>query len=131
MAEALLRHLSRGKVESFSAGSKPAERVHPLAVRVMEARGIDMSVAVPKSVQSLQEQSFDAIVTVCDRVREVCPTFPDDQVRMHWSLPDPAANQGSEEERLQVFEQIAEQLTMRLRFLLASLQSQCEGSKSA
>jgi protein-tyrosine-phosphatase len=122
MAEALLRHLSQGTVEAYSAGSVPAPQIHPLARRCMEAVGIDMSGAVPKHFEVFRGQQFDAIVTVCDRVRETCPTFPDDPERIHWSFLDPATVQGSEAEQLRAFEQTALQLTTRLRFLLILLE---------
>lgn len=118
MAEALLRHLSQGRVEAFSAGSQPAEQVHPLARLVMERLGFDMSQAVPKHYKVFQGQHFDIIVTVCDRVAEVCPTFPGDPERIHWSFPDPAQVGGSEAEQLRAFEQVSLQLTTRLRLLL-------------
>jgi|SRR5450755_523298 protein-tyrosine-phosphatase len=130
MAEALLRQVSHGAVEAFSAGSAPAREIHPLARRVMEERSIDMSRAVPKHVELFQGQRFDAIVTVCDRVMEVCPSFPDDPERVHWSFLDPASVQGTETEQLRAFEQISLQLTTRLRLLLTLLQrkkrSSCE-----
>jgi ArsR family transcriptional regulator, arsenate/arsenite/antimonite-responsive transcriptional repressor / arsenate reductase (thioredoxin) len=122
MAEALLRHLSHGTVEAFSAGSQPAEDLHPLARRCMERLGIDMSRAVPKHFEVFRGQRFDVIVTVCDRVLETCPTFPDDPERIHWSFLDPATVQGSEAEQLRTFEQISLQLTTRIRFLLTLLQ---------
>lgn len=121
MAEALLHHLSRGKVEGYSAGSRPAAQIHPLARRVMEQRGIDMSRAVPRHFQVFEGQSFDAIVTVCDRVVESCPTFPGDPERVHWSFLDPASVQGTEEQQLHAFEQTAVQLSARLHLLLISL----------
>ncbi|HEY1348202.1 MAG TPA: ArsR family transcriptional regulator [Ktedonobacteraceae bacterium] len=121
MAEALLRHLSHGTIEAKSAGSRPAERVHPLAVQVMGHRGFDMSQAHPKHFDEFLGQHFDAIVTVCDRVREVCPVFPDDPERIHWSFSDPAQVAGSEEERLHAFEQISLQLTTRIRLLITLL----------
>ncbi|HLI06777.1 MAG TPA: ArsR family transcriptional regulator [Ktedonobacteraceae bacterium] len=122
MAEALLRHLSHGTVEAFSAGSQPAEELHPLARRCMERLGIDMSGAVPKHFEVFRGQRFDAIVTVCDRVLETCPTFPDDPERIHWSFLDPATVQGSEAEQLRAFEQISLQMATRIRFLLTLLQ---------
>ncbi len=122
MAEALLRHLSRGKVEAYSAGSRPAEQIHPLARRVMEQMGIDMSQAMPKHFQMFEGQSFDAIVTVCDRVVEACPTWPDDPERVHWSFPDPARVQGTETEQLRAFEQTSLQLATRIRLLLILLE---------
>lgn len=121
MAEALLRHLSHGTIEAFSAGSQPTEQVHPLAVQVMEHIGIDMSQARPKHFDDFLGQHFDAIVTVCDRVREVCPIFSDDPERIHWSFPDPAQVVGSEEERMDAFEQTSLQLTTRIRFLIPLL----------
>jgi protein-tyrosine-phosphatase/DNA-binding MarR family transcriptional regulator len=124
IAEALLRHLSHGAIEAFSAGSDPAEQVHPLAVQVMEQTGIDMSLARPKHFDEFRGQHFDAIVTVCDRVREICPVFPDDPERIHWSFPDPALVEGSAEARLHAFEQTSLQLTMRLRFLITLLEKE-------
>jgi protein-tyrosine-phosphatase/DNA-binding transcriptional ArsR family regulator len=121
MAEALLRRLSHGSVEVESAGSKPALHIHPLARRTLEERGIDMSHAFPKHFEMFLSQQFDAIVTVCDRVRESCPTFPGDPERVHWSFPDPAIVQGTEVEQLHAFEQTALQLTTRLRLLLTLL----------
>jgi ArsR family transcriptional regulator, arsenate/arsenite/antimonite-responsive transcriptional repressor / arsenate reductase (thioredoxin) len=121
MAEALLRYLSHGHIEAYSAGSQPAS-VHPLARQVLEARGIDTEALRAKSFDEFAGQTFDSIVTVCDRVRESCPTFPGDPECMHWSLADPAKVQGSLEERLQSFEQTTLQLTTRLRFLLLLLE---------
>ena len=118
MAEALLRHLSHGAVEASSAGSRPAEHIHPLARRCMEERGIEMSHAVPKHFEVFLGQQFDAIVTVCDRVMESCPTFPGDPERIHWSFLDPATIQGTEAEQLRAFEQTSLQLTTRLRLFL-------------
>ena len=121
MAEALLRHLSHGAVESFSAGSIPAAQVHPFARWCMKERGIDMRQAVPKHIEAFLGQQFDAIVTVCDRVLESCPTFPGDPERIHWSFLDPASVQGTETEQFQAFEQTALQLTSRIRLLLTRL----------
>ena len=122
MAEALLRHLSHGTVEAESAGSRPAEELHPLTRRCMERLGIEMSRAVPKHFEVYRGQRFDVIVTVCDRVLETCPTFPDDPQRIHWSFLDPATVQGSEAEQLRAFEQVSLQLTTRIRFLLTFLE---------
>lgn len=130
IAEALLCQVSHGTVDAFSAGSAPAPEIHPLARRVMEERNIDMSHAVPKHVEFFQGQRFDAIVTVCDRVMEVCPSFPNDPERVHWSFLDPASVQGTDAEQLRAFEQTSLQLTTRLRLLLTLLQrkkrSACE-----
>ncbi|MBE3558582.1 MAG: ArsR family transcriptional regulator [Ktedonobacteraceae bacterium] len=122
MAEALLRHLSRGTIEAYSAGSFPAGQIHPLASRYIEQVGIDMSQQYPKHFKTFIGQHFDAIVTVCDRMRESCPTFPDDPLRIHWSFPDPASLTGPEEEQYHTFEQIGLQLTNRIRLLITLLE---------
>jgi ArsR family transcriptional regulator, arsenate/arsenite/antimonite-responsive transcriptional repressor / arsenate reductase (thioredoxin) len=88
----------------------------------MEALGIDMSHAVPKHFEIFLGQRLDLIVTVCDRVLETCPMFPDDPERIHWSFLDPATVQGPEAEQLRVFEQMSLQLTTRIRLLLTLLE---------
>jgi ArsR family transcriptional regulator, arsenate/arsenite/antimonite-responsive transcriptional repressor / arsenate reductase (thioredoxin) len=121
MAEALLRHLSQGRIEVYSAGSHPTQ-VHPLARQVLEERGITTEGLRSKSLEEFAGQSFDVIVTVCDRVRESCPTFPGDPERIHWSFADPAALEVPLDERHRAFEHISMQLTTRLRFLLILLE---------
>jgi protein-tyrosine-phosphatase len=117
MAEGILRHMSQGNIEVFSAGSTPST-IHPLAVQALAAMGIDMSQHYAKHMNEFQGQAFDYIVTVCDRIHESCPTFPGDPEQIHWSFPDPTAVEGSEQERSRAFEQIALQLTTRIRYLL-------------
>ncbi|HEY1353353.1 MAG TPA: ArsR family transcriptional regulator [Ktedonobacteraceae bacterium] len=129
MAEALLRHLSQRRVEAYSAGSQPARAIHPLAWQVMERIGVDMSGAVPKHVDLFRGQHFDAIVTVCDRVREVCPVFPDGPERIHWSFPHPALEMGSEKTQYYAFEQTSVQLATRIRLLITLLERE-KGSLS-
>jgi len=93
MAEALMQHLSKRKVEAFSAGSNPSP-IHPYAIRVMAAIGIDIRQQRPKHFDEFVGLSFDYIITLCDRMLEVCPTFPDDPERVHWSFPNPAVVEG-------------------------------------
>jgi protein-tyrosine-phosphatase len=121
MAEGLLRHLAGASLDVASAGSQPAE-VHPYAIRALAALGIDISHQRSKHLDVFREQSFDEIVTVCDRMRESCPTWPANRELIHWSFPDPAALSGiSEAERYAAFEQLAQQLLTRLRHFLALL----------
>ena len=117
MAEGILRHLSEGRIEVQSAGSQPSD-IHPLAVQTMARMGIDISWQRSKHLDEFRSQSFDYVVTVCDRVRESCPTFPGDPKEVHWSFIDPAAVEGSERERSRAFEQVALQLTNRIRYLV-------------
>ena len=123
MAEALVAHLSQGQVQALSAGSHPAQAVHPLAIRTLARWGVQMSQSVPKSLELFVGQSFDRVITLCDRVRERCPTWPDSSP-IHWSLPDPSTAEGSEAEHQQVFDQLALQLDMRIRLLLTLLEQE-------
>jgi protein-tyrosine-phosphatase len=117
MAEGLLRKIGGDQVQVFSAGSEPAA-VHPLAVKVMADIGIDLSLHWVKDLHAFAGQDFDYIVTVCDRVREVCPVFPGDPQRIHWSFPDPAAIEGDLQTREKGFLQTAQQLKVRIEYLL-------------
>lgn len=123
MAEALVGHLSQGQVQAFSAGSHPAQAVNPLAIRALARADVPMSQSVPKSLEMFVGQSFDRVITLCDRVRERCPTWQDSPL-IHWSLPDPATAEGSEAERQQVFDQLTLQLDMRIRLLLTVLEQE-------
>jgi ArsR family transcriptional regulator, arsenate/arsenite/antimonite-responsive transcriptional repressor / arsenate reductase (thioredoxin) len=122
MAEVLARHLSQGQVAAFSAGSRPAPQIHPLAMRATARLGADLGHQWPKHLDVFTGQTFDRVITLCDRVREVCPDFPGSPRPIHWSFPDPSAAQGSEEERQRVFDQLAVQLTVRIRLLLTLLE---------
>lgn len=117
MAEALLEHLSDGGVEARSAGSHP-KPMHPNAVRAMRARGIDLAGRRSKHVREFARRRFDYVVTLCDRVREVCPEFPGNPRHIHWSVPDPAAEGGSDGQSAPAFERVATELETRIRFLL-------------
>jgi protein-tyrosine-phosphatase len=121
MAEALTRHLSKGRVEIYSAGSHPSG-IHPYAVSVLAAAGIDIGQQRSKHFDEFSGQSFDCIITLCDRVLEVCPNFPGDPERIHWSFPNPAAVEGTEDEKYRAFEQTSIQLTTRIRLLLTVLE---------
>jgi ArsR family transcriptional regulator, arsenate/arsenite/antimonite-responsive transcriptional repressor / arsenate reductase (thioredoxin) len=121
MAEALMRHLSKGKVEAFSAGSHPTT-IHPYAIRVLADQGIDTSHLRPKHFDEFRGQSFDRILTLCDRVLEVCPTFPGDPERIHWSFANPAAVEGTEDERYHAFKQVGLQLMTRIQLFLILLE---------
>ncbi|HPE63650.1 MAG TPA: arsenate reductase ArsC [Methanothrix sp.] len=105
MAEGLLRHLHGDRYEVFSAGTFPTE-VHPLAIRAMAERGVDISGHRSKSLDEFRGAEFDLVVTVCDRAREACPFFPGGGKRVHQSFPDPAAAAGTEEERLCAFRDV-------------------------
>jgi protein-tyrosine-phosphatase len=120
MAEAILRHLSRGDVDVRSAGSDPRPEINPLAREaVKKVFGLDMTGQRPKSVGELAHERFDCVVTVCDRAAEACPTFPGAPEILRWSLPDPAEAAGTDEEKLRTFENTAKDLMQRIRLWLA------------
>jgi ArsR family transcriptional regulator, arsenate/arsenite/antimonite-responsive transcriptional repressor / arsenate reductase (thioredoxin) len=127
MAEALARTRSAGRVHAHSAGSRP-KPLHPNAVRVLREAGIDIALHRPKYLEVFAAQSFDFVITLCDRVREVCPDFPGHPGYIHWSIPDPAAPGGSDEQTYPMFRQVAAELETRIGFLLAGLDTWIPGS---
>ena len=114
MAKGLLRHEAGTSCKVFSAGTKPT-RVRPEAVTVMREAGINISGHHSKSVDEFLGKDFDYVITVCDNARESCPVFPARTHRIHWSIEDPAAVEGGEEERLDAFRRARDELQGRLR----------------
>ena len=115
MAEAFVRTLAPERFEAFSAGLEP-RGVDPLAVQVMAERGVDISSQRSKPLTNyLGQVHFGYLVTVCDRAERECPIFPGTGQRLHWSFPDPAAANGSEEERLEVFREVRDAIEDRIR----------------
>ena len=125
MAEGILRSFGHGKIEVFSAGTEPAQ-VHPLAVRAMQEMNIDIRHHRSKSLEEFLDQSFDYIITVCDRARESCPVFPGDPTQIHWSFPDPSTVEGSEAVRFEAFRTTAIQLHTRINYLLMMMRREEE-----
>ncbi len=122
MAEGILRHLSAGTVDVQSAGTEPSQ-VHPLAVSaVQRLLGVDISGQRSKHVDEFAGQRFDYVITLCDSARETCPLFPGDPERIHWRFDDPAAVQGSDDDRYVAFRQVAAELERRLRQLLVIIE---------
>ncbi len=121
MAEALARARSGGAVDAYSAGSHP-KPLHPNAVRVMrDEHGIDLAGHASKHLDLFAGRRFDWVISLCDRVREVCPEFPGHPETVHWSIPDPAAGQPDDDASYPAFQQTASELDTRIRFLLAAL----------
>ena len=114
MAEGLLRHELGDRFEVESAGTKPG-RVRPEAIAVMSELGIDISGHRSKSVDEFAGQSFDHVLTVCDNAKETCPIYPGHTNRLHHNFEDPAAVEGSEEERLAAFRKVRDQIREFLR----------------
>ena len=123
IAEGLLKHLAGDTVEGQSAGSHPRE-VHPNAVRVMRERGIDISLKCSKPLSRFARRRFDYVITLCDRVREVCPEFPGGPERIHWSIADPALEGDTDEASYPAFQRTAAEIEKRVQFLLHVIRQQ-------
>jgi arsenate reductase (thioredoxin) len=102
MAEALFRQHGGPDFEVHSAGTEP-KGINPLTERVLDEAGLDHSWARSKSVDEFLGQRFDYVITVCDQARAVCPVFPGVHETLHWGYEDPAAVEGTEEQRLAAF----------------------------
>jgi protein-tyrosine-phosphatase len=118
MAEVLAAHHSGGAVDARSAGSHP-KPLHPSAVRVMADRGLDIAGNESKHLRRFARMRFDRVVTLCDKVREVCPELRGHPEPSHWSMPDPAAEPDAG--TLAPFERAADELEERIALLLADL----------
>jgi len=114
MAEGLLRYLASDRFEVMSAGTE-ATQVRPLAIRVMEEIGIDISGQESKTLDRYLQEPIDYVITVCDDANEACPFFPGAANRLHWSIEDPSKAEGSEEERLAVFRRVRDGIKDRVQ----------------
>jgi len=113
MAEGYLRHIAGDRFEALSAGIEP-KGPNPLAVEAMREIGIDISSQQSKDVVKLLGQHVPYVVTVCDNAKERCPIFPGTWKYLHWSFDDPAAAQGTHEERLAVFRRVRDQILVHI-----------------
>ncbi|MEO0156184.1 MAG: arsenate reductase ArsC [candidate division WOR-3 bacterium] len=113
MAEGLLRELGGDKFDVYSAGIEPT-KVHPLAIKVMQEIGIDISNQKSKSAVDFLSEHFGYIITVCDDAKEKCPVFPGIAMRLHWPFEDPALASGSEEKKLLVFRKVRDQIREKI-----------------
>jgi chromate transporter len=113
LAEALLEQLGGDAIEAASAGSQP-KPLHPDAVLVMREHGLDISGRRAKHLDTFAGQRFGYVVSLCDRVREVCPEFPGHPQMIHWSIADPSG----EPDTRQAFRRVAAELRTRIGFLL-------------
>lgn len=119
IAEALFATKGRGRFDAASAGSRPADRVNPFAVKVLAEAGIDWQGKVPRGMDGLEQLPWDFVITVCDRAKESCPYFPGQPVLAHWGMPDPAEVEGSDDVKLAAFRDTFITLSRRIDLLLA------------
>jgi arsenate reductase len=117
MAEGLLRHEGGDRFEVFSAGTRPS-RIRPEAIAVMDEIGIDISGHRSKSVEEFRGADLDFVITVCNNADQNCPIFPGQTRRLHWPFDDPAAVEGSDDEKRAAFQRIRDQIHGRIMAFL-------------
>ncbi|MBM3708217.1 MAG: arsenate reductase ArsC [Actinobacteria bacterium] len=116
MAEGLFKHYEKDW-EIFSAGTDP-EGLNPLAIEAMAEKGIDISGYKSKHLNLFLNKKFDYVITVCDNAKESCPIFPGNAKYLHWSLKDPAAIEGTKEEKLAAFRKIRDEIGNKVIYSL-------------
>ncbi len=126
---ALLQQMAGDAFEVFSAGTRP-KGINPYTVRVLEPLGIDVSAQRSKVVSEYEDQKFNYVVTVCDAAAEECPVFPGAPQRIHWSFVDPAAVEGSDEEKLRAFQRTVREMKTRLNSFVVVARRAATESKS-
>lgn len=119
LSEALTNHLSKGKLQAFSAGSQPAGQVHPLSLKYLAEKGVSIDGLKSQSWDDFEVEQPDIVITVCDSAAaEACPVWIGQSVRVHWGLPDPSKLQGAEKEIRDAFYAVMETIEKRIQQLL-------------
>lgn len=129
MAEGFLKELADDLLTVHSAGMKPEEKVHPLAVKVMEEIGIDISQNSCKHLNLYLDKKIDTLITVCDHADQSCPSLPSSVKRHHFSFPDPAEAIGTEAEKLQIFRQVRDDISKLMLAYIAGRRDAFQQSK--
>jgi arsenate reductase len=111
LAEGVLRRALGDEWEVASAGSKPAGYVHPLAIRAMEELGVDISGHHSKHLDEFLTRNVETVISVCGHADQACPMFPGQVNRHHWGFDDPAHATGTEEEQMQVFRRVRDEIS--------------------
>jgi len=119
MAEVLLNHKGKGRFHAESAGSQPAERVNPYAITALERANLQWAGHPPRSVDGLENEPWDFVITVCDRAKEACPFFPGQPIIAHWGMEDPAEVEGTDQQKTRAFDLALQILARRIDLLLA------------
>ena len=132
LGEYLLRRLGEPRFQVYSAGSFPTGKVNPIAIQVLkDVYNIDAAEARSKSWEEFKDVQFDFVVTVCDNARETCPIWPGQPIVAHWSSPDPAAVEGSDDEKYKAFKDVALQIDRRLQRFTSLPFEKLDGPKLA
>ena len=113
IAHGLLENMARDKFEVFSAGSHPS-RVHSMSIKIMEEIGIDISHHTSDFIDDYLKTGIEIVITVCDNANEICPIFPGDVERLHWSIDDPFKGWNFDEGQIQSFRDTREEIKQRI-----------------
>ena len=121
MAEKLMEHWGKGKFKAFSAGSFPTGKVNPFAIQTLESHGLPAEGVRSKSWNEFREAPhLDFVFTVCDNAAgEVCPVWPGQPMTAHWGVEDPAAVEGTDQEKLAAFRKICGYLENRIKLFVS------------
>ncbi len=125
MAEGILRATAGSLLDVQSAGSKPAGFVHPLAIKVMAEIGIDISQHRSKPLSEFLDREVETVITVCGNADSACPLFPGQVNRHHWPFEDPAHAQGNDEDKLQVFRRVRDEMRRVFEAYAAGRMDRC------
>jgi len=117
MGEGLLRRRFGDRIEALSAGTRPADEVHPLAIRAMAEIGVDISGQRPKTIEDLGPEPVDLAITVCGNARDTCPHLATAREQIHVGFDDPADATGTEEERFAVFRRVRDEIAAEVERL--------------
>ncbi len=107
-----MRHIAGERFEVFSAGIDPTE-LNPLAIKVMREIGMDISNQKSKSLDVFLDKKLDYVITVCDNAKKICPAFSGKHKNIHWDIEDPAKAKGTEDEKLDFFRRIRDEIKKR------------------
>jgi arsenate reductase len=118
IAEAILNSKAGDKFQAYSAGSRPADKVNPYAVKVMEEVNVDISNKKPELAEKYLDVDFDFVITLCDKMKEECPNFPGNPIVAHWGMIDPDEFQGDEEGKLKEFRKTRNELLKRIELFV-------------
>ena len=130
MAEGILKSVAGDLIDVQSAGSDPAGYVHPLSIKALDEIGIDISANTSKHMNQFLEQDVETVITVCGNADQACPTFPGQVNRYHWAFDDPAHAEGSEEEIMEAFRIVRDEIRLVFEAYASGIRENSSGETS-
>jgi len=118
MAEVALNRFGKDKFMGYSAGSEPREQINPYTLKSIQQSGLSIEGLYPKEMSVYEDEVFDFIITLCDRMKENCPVYPNRPIYAHWGMPDPASFVGSEDETLDYFDRTFQEIVNRINLFI-------------